>query len=76
MMVGHGRWCRSLFLFYRGILQDYSLQSLPAGRRVWPSQGYLKAAVSFVHMLGALQVAYHILRWSKLLQESHLRHCL
>ncbi len=54
-------------------LQDYSRQSLPAGRRVWPSQGHLKAAVSFVHVLEPLQVAYHILGWLRLLQESHLR---
>ena len=75
MMDGHGRWCHLGLLSCTGTLQDYSLQSLPADRRVWLNQGYLQATVSFMHILGSLQVAYHILRWSTLLQESHLQRC-
>ena len=51
MMDGHGRWCHLVFLSCTGTFQDYSPQSLPADRRVWLNQGYLQAAVSFMHIL-------------------------
>ena len=52
-MGGHGRWCHLVFLSYTGTLQDHSLQSWPTGRRGWPSQGSLKAAVNIVLILGS-----------------------